>query len=178
MKKQLIMAIVSLGGLLSGTINTQAQSNSTVANANLILADVISFDSGASVGGAVDFNYVTSADYNSAKTAVIPLSLVITSSKNFDIKVKAGGVHFLNGSNSIPLNVLKIKAVIGGTMIGSFRTIVLSTADQKLVKNALKGSKKSLSIEYSISAAKATAVLLGKPAGTYKQTITYTATTL
>ena len=66
MKKQIIIAALTIGAFVLGTTNTQAQtgtnSNSVKTTANLILADVISIDSGAAVGGVVDFNYVTSSD--------------------------------------------------------------------------------------------------------------------
>ncbi len=176
MKKQIVIAILAFGAFVLGTTNTQAQTATTTVN--LILADVISIDSGAAVGGVVDFNYTTAADYNTAKSVTVAESLLITSSTNFDVKVKSNGVNFLNGSNSIPVNVLQIKAVSGGTMTGTFNTITLSNADQKLVAAADKGAKKSLSIEYSISADKASTVLLGKPVGTYTQTVTYTATAI
>ena len=182
MKKQIIIAAFTLGAFVLGTTQTQAQtgtnSNAAKTTVNLILADVISIDSGAAVGGVVDFNYTTSADYNNAKNVTVAESLVITSSKNFDVKVKADGPNFVNGTNNIPVNVLQIKAATGGTMVGTFLPITLSIVDQKLVGNATLGAKKSLSIDYSISAEKAPTVLLGKPAGTYTQEVTYTATAL
>ena len=104
--------------------------------------------------------------------------MVVTSSKYFDVKVKANGNNFVNGSNVIPVNILQIKAVDGGTMVGLFNEITLSTKDQKLVWVAIQGAEKSLNIQYSISAENAARVLLGKPAGTYSQTVTYSTTTL
>ena len=59
-----------------------------------------------------------------------------------------------------------------------FNQVTLPTADQVLVGNASSGAKQSLNIAYSISAEKASTVLLGKPSGTYTQTVTYTATAL
>ena len=63
-------------------------------------------------------------------------------------------------------------------MTGIYNEITLTTFNQTLVANAAFGAQKSLSIDYSISAAKAQTVLLGKPLGTYKQKVTYTATVL
>lgn len=181
MKKQIVIAALALGAFIFGTSNAQAQATSNAASTtvNLILSDVISIDAGSvASNGVVDFNYVTSADYNTAKNVTVANSLIVTSSKNFDVKVKAGGADFTNGTNKIPVDVLKIQAVTGGSMVGTLNTITLSTTDQKLVSNATLGAQKSLSIDYSISAVKAQTVLLGKPAGTYKQTVTYTATAL
>ena len=180
MKKSILIVTFALGAIVIGTKNTQAQdSNPVSTTVNIILSDVISIDEGSvASNGVVGFNYVTATDYNTAKNVTKDNSLIVTSSTNFDVKVKAGGINFVNGNNSIPVNVLKIAAVEGGTMTGTFKTITLSTADQKLVSIADKGAQKTLSIDYSISAEKAQTVLLGKPAGTYTQNVTYTATAL
>jgi hypothetical protein len=78
---------------------------------NITLNDVISIDAGSTaIGGTVAFNYVTAADYNSDQTITKANSLKVTSTKNFNVKVKAGGPNFVNGSNSIPVDVLTIKA--------------------------------------------------------------------
>src|SRR5690554_2297109 len=140
MKKQIIIATLAIGAIVFGTNNVQAQ-NATDPTATttvrIILNDVISIDSGSVAnGGVVDFNYVTAEDYNSAKTATVTNSLIVTSTKNFDVKVKADGANFTDGSNVIPVDVLTIKAATGGSMAGTQNTIVLSTADQVLIGNA------------------------------------------
>ena len=186
MKKQITIAAFALGAFVFGTTNVQAQessskkiSNGASTAVNIKLADVISIDSeSVATGGNVDFNYASSEDYNTAKNVTVANSLIVTSSKNFDVKVKAEGANFVNGTNSIPVYVLQVKAVTGGTMGGTLKTITLSAADQTLVSNAILGPKRSLSIDYSISALNASTFLLGKPAGTYTQNVTYTATAL
>ena len=189
MKKQITIAAFALGAFVFGTTNVQAQessskkiSNGASTAVNIKLADVISIDSeSVATGGNVDFNYASSEDYNTAKNVTVANSLIVTSSKNFDVKVKAEGANFVNGTNSIPVYVLQVKAITGGTtgtMSGGLKTITLSAADQTLVSNAILGPKRSLSIDYSISALNASTFLLGKPAGTYTQNVTYTATAL
>ena len=160
MKKQIVIAALSLGAFVFGTTNAAAQtvSNPASTTVNLKLSDVISIDAGSvAAGGIVDFNYLTSDDYNTAKNVTVANSLIVTSSKNFDVKVKAEAANFVNGTNNIPVDVLQV---------------------QVLVSNATLGAKRSLSIDYSISAVKASTVLLGKPAGTYTQKVKYTATAL
>lgn len=178
MRKQLIIAALSLAAFGFGTNIVQAQDSDQVGTTvNIILADILSIDEGSVASeGAVDFNYVNTNDYNSDKSVTVPNSLVIISSKNFDVKVKSEGANFISGQNAIPVDVLKIKAVPGGTLVGTLKEITLSTDDQLLVSNATLGSRKSLNIDYSISAEKAAKVLLGKPLGTYMQKVTYTAT--
>jgi hypothetical protein len=178
MKKQIFIAILSLGAI--GTNQLQAQNSDQVGTSvNIILADIISIDEGSvASGGAVDFNYVNTTDYNSSKSVTVPNSLVINSSKNFDVKIKSEGANFVNGANLIPVDVLQVKAISGGSLMGTMNEVTLSAADQVLVSNATLGSKQTLNIAYSISAEKASKVLLGKPKGAYTQTVTYTATAL
>lgn len=180
MKKQLIIATLALGAIVFGTDNVQAQAVATTT-VNIILSDVISIDSGSIAnGGLVEFNYNTAEDYNMGLGAVnVENSLIVTSTKNFDIKVKADGPNFTDGTNNIPVDVLTIKAATGGSMAGTQNLIVLSDTDQVLIANAPLGSALSLNLSYDIPAAKSSSSdILGKPAGTYVQTVTYTATAL
>ncbi|MFY1047193.1 peptidoglycan-binding protein LysM [Chryseobacterium sp. GP-SGM7] len=180
MKKQITIATLSLGVIALGSTKILAQNSAQVnTSVNIILADIISMDVGtASSGDFVNFNYVNTADYNSSKNVTVPNSLVINSSKNFDVKVKSEGANFISGANAIPVNVLQVKAVPGGSVVGTMNEITLSTDDQVLVSNARLGAKQTLNIAYSISAEKASKILLGKPTGNYTQTVTYTATAL
>jgi len=180
MKKQIAIAAFSLGLISLGSNLVSAQNSEHVTTSvNIILADVISIDvASAGSGGSVDFNYANTADYNSSKNVTVPNSLVINSSKNFDVKIKSDGANFVSGANLIPVDVLQVKAISGGTLMGTMNEVNLSTADQLLVSNASLGARQSLNIAYSISAEKASKVLLGKPKGTYTQTVTYTATAL
>ncbi|QQQ29059.1 peptidoglycan-binding protein LysM [Chryseobacterium indoltheticum] len=180
MKKQIAIAALTIGAVVLGTDQVLAQNSEQASTSvNIILADVIAMDIGTAASeGAVDFNYGSTNDYNSSKNVTVPNSLVIISSKNFDVKVKSEGANFVSGANAIPVDILQVKAVPGGSLVGTMNEVTLSTNDQVLVSNASLGSKQSLNIAYSISAEKASKVLLGKPRGTYTQKITYTATAL
>ncbi|MFZ4928462.1 peptidoglycan-binding protein LysM [Chryseobacterium sp. Mn2064] len=169
-----------LGAIALETEQVLAQNSEQVSSSvNIVLSDVISMDIGSvASGGTVDFNYVNTTDYNSSKKVTVPNSLVIISSKNFDVKVKSEGSNFVSGSNVIPVDILQVKAMPGGSLMGTMNEVTLSATDQVLVGNASSGAKQSLNIAYSISAEKASKVLLGKPKGTYTQTLTYTATAL
>jgi hypothetical protein len=179
MKKQIVIATLALAAFVLGTNTIQAQTTASTT-VNIILSDIISIDAGSvATNGIVGFNYATSTDYNSPQNVTVANSLIVSSSNNFNVKVKAEGANFMNGSHVIPVDVLQVKAVpAGGTMVGTFKTIALSATDQELVSNATLGAKKSLSIDYSISADKASTVLLGKEPGTYTQKVTYTATAI
>ena len=184
-KKQIVINLIIIGVFILSINNYQAQSSGTMSTTsntastelNIIISDLIAIDQGsASCEGIVDFKYVTTSDYVSAKNVIVPSSLIITSSKCFDVKVKADSENFVSGSNFIPVDILKIKALNDGSLLGNLKEITLSTTDQVLVNNEPLGAKKSLNIDYSISASKASTVLLGTAPGTYTQTVTYTAT--
>ena len=181
MTKQIAIAALTIGAIILGTNNVQAQNTTATTTVNITLNDVISIDAGSTaIGNTVDFNYATAADYNSDQTITKANSLKVTSTKNFNVKVKAGGASFMNGTNLIPVNVLTIKAATAaGTMGGTKTAVVLSATDQNLVTNAPLGSALTLNLDYTIPAAKSSSAdILGKPAGTYTQTVTYTATAL
>ncbi|MBD3907122.1 peptidoglycan-binding protein LysM [Chryseobacterium sp. Ch-15] len=181
MTKQFVIAALTLGAIVLGTNNAKAQNTTATTTVNITLNDVISIDAGSTaIGNTVDFNYATAADYNSDQTINKANSLKVTSTKNFNVKVKAGGANFMNGTNLIPVNVLTIKAATAsGTMGGTKSAVVLSATDQTLVTNAPLGSALTLNLDYTIPAVKSSSSdILGKPAGTYTQTVIYTATAL
>jgi len=182
MKNSFKIAALTFGAIVLGTFTAQAQEkNTATTTVNITLNDVISIDTGSTAGGGtIGFNYASAADYNSAQTVAQASALKVTSTKNFNVKVKAGGLNFVNGTNLIPVNVLTIKAAAAsGTMGGTKNTVILSAEDQNLVTNAPLGSALVLNLDYTIPAAKSSSAdILGKPAGTYTQTVTYTATAL
>jgi hypothetical protein len=181
MTKQIVITALTFGAMILGTNNIQAQNTTATTTVNITLNDVISIDAGsAAIGGTVAFNYVTAADYNSDQTITKANSLKVTSTKNFNVKAKAGGPTFVNGLNSIPVDVLTIKAAAApGNMGGTKTDVVLSAGEKNLVANAPLGSALTLNLDYTIPAAKSSSSdILGKPAGTYTQTVTYTATVL
>lgn len=180
MKNQILIVAFALA-LTSFGVNHASAQNAATATVNITLADVISIDqtSSAAAGGVVNFDYSTAENYNSDQTVNVPTSLVVTSTNTFDIDVKANGDNFEFNSNSIPVSVLTIKPITSGTttMNGTPSDVVLSTTDQTLISGADLGSQVVLELDYFIPAAKASSSdILGKPAGTYTQTITYTAT--
>ncbi|MBY5957981.1 hypothetical protein KUV50_07565 [Membranicola marinus] len=187
MKKWILLSVLALAAIAFTTNqavaqNASAQRTSATTQVNINLSDVISIDRGSVADGStVEFNYNTAADYNSTKKVNVPNSLIVTSTKNFDIVVKAKNAHFKKGGDHIPVDVLTIKPVSGGTttMTGTPSDVVLSPAKQKLISGAALGSSLVLELEYVIPQAKSSSSdILGKPAGTYTQKVTYTATAL
>ncbi|CAM4012689.1 peptidoglycan-binding protein LysM [Flavobacterium weaverense] len=176
--KSSTLRVLFISALILTTSFAKAQEVAT--KVNITLADVLSIDSeSAANGGAVDFRYETVSDYNSQKTATVPKSLVVTFSKAFDVKVRANGEYFENGINQIPINVITIQRNESSTLMGKSTPIILSTTDQVLVGSAALGLKLQLDLDYIIPKAKSSSTdILGKPAGSYTQTVTYTASAL
>lgn len=147
---------------------------------NIVLADVLSIDpESAANGGNVDFTYETVEDYHSEQIATVPKSLIITFSKDFDVKVKASGEFFEDGANRIPVNVITIRRNEGSTVTGTSSPVVLSTENQVLVGGSTLGSQLRLDLDYIIPEHRSSSDdILGKPAGNYQQTVIYSATAL
>src|SRR5690606_38906481 len=109
MKKSFAIAALTIGAIVLGTDNVQAQTvpaltATATTTATITLADVISIDEGsAATGGTVAFNYATAADYNTLQKVSQANALKVTSTKAFDVKVKAGGLNFTKGSDQIPV---------------------------------------------------------------------------
>lgn len=178
MRKQILFAVLTIGAIVLGTDQAKAQANTSTATTtvNMILSDVISMEASKS---AVTFTYDNAAAYNTDQKQSVADNLKVTSTKPFGIKVKANGANFVSGINLIPVDVLTIKPVAGGAkpMLGTPKDVVLSTADQVLISAAPKGSQVTLNIDYFIPSTESSSdKILGKPSGTYVQTVTYTAT--
>ncbi len=172
------LRVLITGCLVLSYLPIHAQELTTTININL--SDVLSIDAeSAANGGTVDFNYATVGDYNSEKITTVQKSLVITFSKAFDVKVKANGAAFESGSNMIPVNVMTIRRNTSSTVAGTSYPIILSTENQVLVSGAPLGSKLHLNLDYIIPQSQSSSTaILGKPAGNYTQTITYSASAL
>ncbi len=182
MENLFTITILAIATVVFTVNETFAQTHTATTKISINLTDVISIENGSgAIGGVVEFNYMTAADYNSTKTAHVPASLIVTSTKNFDINVKANGANFEKGIDFIPVNVLTIKPVTGGSkpMTGTPSNVVLSDTDQKLISGADLGGALVLELDYEIPQARSSSPdMMGKPAGTYIQTVTYTATAL
>src|SRR5699024_1219649 len=173
MKKQFIITALVFVAAIFGIHDVLAQSPTTTTTINIQLADVIAIaNESIAAGGRVDFIYNSVDDYNSTKTANVPNSLIITSTKSFDINVKANGDNFEleSGSETIPVDVVTIKPVQGGTttMGGTRNNVILTTADQKLISGAPLGNQLVLELDYEIPEERSSSPdILGKPSGNY-----------
>lgn len=182
MKKFAIITILVIGIIAFTSKDAKAQNHVATTNIKINLTDVISIDNErGAIGGLVKFKYATADDYESTKSSHEPTSLIVTSTKNFDIDVKANGEHFEKGGDRIPVNVLTIKPVKKGIkpVTGKHSKIVLSAANQKLISSSEIRGRLMLELDYEIPQTKSSSPdMMGKPPGTYTQTVVYTATAL
>ena len=185
MKKSFAIAALTIGAILLGTNNVQAQTKPVPATAetevNIELSDVITIDpTSVATTKPVNFSYATAADYYTEKTVTVLNALKVTSTKPFGVTVIANGTDFETSdkSSKIPVDVMTITAS-GGNMTGTPGGGVLSNlTDVILMDGAALGSELTLDLEFTIPADQAKSnKILGKPAGTYTQKVTYTATT-
>ena len=182
MKKQIIIAAATLGTIVFGTTAVKAQDTtattrgataSATTSVNIKLVDMISIESKVA---EVDLVYATRDDYNTAKTAEVADNLVIASSNNFKVEVKADGDAFTGSAGGkINTDVLEIAAKVGTGAYGN--SITLTKGYQELIDNVEKGLDKKIAIKYSISKENSKS-FLGLKADNYTQNITYTVTTL
>lgn len=184
MKKQLLIGALSFVAILLANTSVKAQT----ANVTINLSDVISVDPNSTAGKAgedIAFSYPTEASYRKDTTITKTNHLIITSTKAFDVKVQAGGPNFTGAGTAagatIPVNVLTLKvnasSNTGGTPAPN--GITLDGSVQTLITNAPLGSVKHVDVDYFIPKEKSSSTdILGKPAGQYAQTVTYTVTAL
>lgn len=177
--KKLSIAIVTIIASLIVTESNAQQSTTASTNVKIVLADFITAENGAQSSegqtpetSTVSFNYPDAASYKADQTVPVSGHLKLTATKAFSVNVKAAGTDFEKGSDKIPVSVLSITPTApadGGTV----SAVTLSNADQTILSGAKSGIK-TIDVAYKISAANAQSKILGKPQGTYQQTVIYT----
>lgn len=179
MKKLLSIAIVTIIVSFIANDSNAQQSTTASTNVKIVLTDFITAENAAqsSAGtvpgsASVEFNYPDAASYKADKTMTVAGHLKLTATKGFEVKVKAAGTDFENGSNKIPVSVLDITPTVPGDG-GTASNVTLSNADQTILSGAKSGMK-TIDVTYKIPASKAQLHILGKPQGTYQQTVIYT----
>jgi hypothetical protein len=118
----------------------------------------------------VNLEFNTAADYATGVHADMRAHLTVSKTTPYDIYVKAFGSTLINGSSSLPVNLIDIMPVPASG--DNFNTVSLSSTPKKLVSSATAGIDRDLSVRYNISAAKASQ-LLNKVSGTYTIAVTY-----
>jgi hypothetical protein len=118
----------------------------------------------------INLTYTGSSDYTNGIVADAPGHLTLSNTDPFDVYVKASSSTLTNGANTLPVAAITIAPMPGYT--GSFTPVTLSATGQKILSGSVPAVDKALNVRYAIPAANSPQVL-GKPAGTYNTTVTY-----
>lgn len=117
--------------------------------------------------------FATAADYANGVTVTYANALTVTSTSAYTVKVRSASADLVNGTNTIPVSNVKVQPT-GTTGIGTATQVSLSTTDQNIVTSAPAAILKNINLQYSTDANNA--AFIGKPAGDYVTTITFSAT--
>lgn len=180
-RNKYFIALLVTSVIVFGTTKLYAQIKTSKATTSILISinDFISIGTeSVAIGDFVVSNYFSTDDYKNSKSENNSNSLVVTSSRNFGILLKADGRNFTDKINNFPVEIWTIKPVEEGALSGIPKTLNLSTMDQTLVGISSYGSSLILHLDYEIPTAKATSNIFGYPPGDYVQTITYTAVPL
>lgn len=165
---------------LSLNIRTRNQDN-TVADTKTIGINIVTNAIGNIQFGAgnqaVEFNFLTAADYQSGISVDMQDHILITNNNAFQVYVKSTSDYFtLNATpTSIPVSIVRIGNGTGETQILSKP---LSTTPQNIIGNASPVLKRQLSIKYTIPPSQ-TGILFNKPTGVpYLTNVVYSFTNL
>lgn len=118
---------------------------------------------------AVDLAFSTADHYKNGVSKDMPAHLKLSKTTPYNLYVRATSENFSSGTNTIPLNVMRIGPMAGETGIN---TITLSTTAQQLIQSANPVIDRNLNIQYRIPANE-THQLLNKPAGNYSTSIIF-----
>ncbi len=195
MKKTTIFATAMFAFAVLGSANLSAQDTAPASTTplesvaspttvNIILNDVLSIEHGPGANAKeVNFTYATASDYNTDQNQSVPNTLLVTSSKRFQLKVEAQGPNFVSPTAKdevIPISVMNISVNSGDALpaVNINKPVTLAVTPQEILSKGLVGARKSVGILYTIPAAQAQKHLIGKPEATYTQKVVFTATSL
>lgn len=145
----------------TGTL--QAQSS---GNLEIIVSDLAELVANQQ---AVSLDFATTTDYKNGVSKDMPTHLRVSRTSPYTLYVRSSSAAFISGTNSIPLQVLRIGPMANQT---GMNTITLSTTAKQLIQSADPVIDRNLDMRYSIPASE-TSQLLNKPTGTYTANIIF-----
>ncbi|CAM4123199.1 hypothetical protein SAMN06265348_103224 [Pedobacter westerhofensis] len=120
----------------------------------------------------INFNINTITAYKGGITVAMPDPIIISSTVPYNVSVKASGDFILSSGNTIPIGTVTIEGGMGQTGVSS---LPLSITPQTIVASASPVIDRKIFLQYKIPAS-LTSNLLGKRAGIYQNSITFTFT--
>lgn len=170
-----MMAVLGIAFGLSNTAQAQASASFSPVTVNVKLADAIGIE--ASAGAAsILFEYNGISDYNADKSATVAKQFKVTSTRSYNLSVKASG-DFVGSApeKTLALNILRVSAKKNSETVFPTETAISSSSGTVLVSGATPTLAADYDIAYKILSS---SELVGKDAGTYTTTLTYTVTAL
>lgn len=169
MKNLLKVSAFALCGVLAcSAANAQSTGNVTL---NVQIADIISLTVNTNT---VNFNLSSSSSYSADQTQTVAGQFTVLSTRPFDLDVKSSAATLTNGSNTLPLNVVKIESTNSNLGITPASAVTLTTANQKLLDEANAGLAQTVDMKYTLLSS-TNFSSFNVPAGTYTTTLVYTA---
>lgn len=175
MKKTLLTFTAVLAVITFSNFNAKAQTSAGPVTVNINLTDAFSIVLGATPQ-TVEFNYATAADYGQVKNVLMPNHFAVISTKPYTVSVVGSG-DFTGPSAAIPLATVSVNVATAApvTGIATYPVVPLSQTVTPIAAAAIATTTTNYNVNYSISQANASA-LIGKTAGTYTSSVTYSVT--
>jgi hypothetical protein len=169
---KLVKSLVLGAGLLCAGMAAQAQTTGTTTM-HVKINDVLSI---AVNHPNVTLTFSNPNDYINGRDTTLTSHLTVTSNQAFDVNVKSGSANLTASSNTIAASVVKVEVASSSTGLGTAATAQsLAATDITLIDEAPGQANRSVDMRYYIPAAtSSSSAILGKPAGDYTATLTYT----
>ncbi len=162
-------------GLVS--LRTRAQTGPLTATVtlNVVLTNEASIVIGSTFQTAT-LTYSTPANYANGVTTTQTAAMTTISNQAYSVTVLAG-TDLLNGANTIPVGDVTVTPSFTGTNSNITITpqAIPKTTALNIIASTVGTASQVYNLAYSTTAAP-TADFIGKPAGTYTSTLTYTIT--
>jgi hypothetical protein len=180
MKNLLGYAFIAILSLTAAIVSAQTSpTKSASSTLNVVLANAYDIKVSQS---SVSINMNNSSHFTSGNNSgKQKLHVVVSCNTGYEVKV-AATTQLLNGSSSIPVNTVTVKPEIGDYLGGgtpptptdiTLTDTALAVGSPKTLISKNSGeTKRGYNIDYSISAADATAYM-NKIPGNYSTTVTY-----
>lgn len=166
MIKKLLILFIAISLAAAGKVAAQTGTALMTTNLSSVLFMTVS--------SAPTFNFATASDYANGITLTGPSAgtIIVSSSLAYDISVKAASAMVSNSASGagIPVSDFTVD-VLPGSGGTSINAVNLSTTDQLVVDEGTPSILKTLDLEYKANGG---TNFLGKPAGSYNTTLTYT----
>ncbi len=154
----------------------------TTAEVQIAVKDFMEISTARHAGVIVNIPFNTTADFTQGVVKTMPSALVLSSTIEYNVLVRAAAEHFrslTNNRNMIPASVLRLavensEVLKPGVMLRSVN--YLATTNQPLLLNGRAAVNNVLNITYTIPADRAMKYVLPSGAGLYTNTIIYTIT--